>query len=120
MCVDEPQGFKSSVPPVTAVTAPIALVRMHGHNAETWNKKSITAAERFDYLYDAGELREWVPRVRDLAKDAREVHVLFNNCHRDYGVRNAREIGEMLGTLRTSGQPSAVSGQQDTEQGTLL
>jgi uncharacterized protein YecE (DUF72 family) len=104
VCVDEPQGFKSSVPPVTRVTAPVALVRMHGRNSETWNKKSITAAERFDYLYGADELREWVPRVRDLARDAREVHVLMNNCHRDYGVRNAREIGEMLGVFRRQEQ----------------
>ena len=99
VCVDEPQGFKSSVPPVTLVTGPTAIVRMHGRNAEAWNKRVKTAAERFDYLYAADELREWVPRVRDLARDAREVHVLMNNCHRDYGVRNAREIGEMLGVF---------------------
>jgi uncharacterized protein YecE (DUF72 family) len=99
VCVDEPQGFKSSVPPVTAVTSSIALLRMHGHNAGTWTKKATTAAERFDYLYDESELREWVPRIRSLAEEAREVHVLMNNCHRDYSVRNARQIGEMLGVL---------------------
>ena len=48
------------------------------------------------------ELRELVPRVERLAEDAREVHVLMNNCHRDYSVRNAREIGEMLGVLAGS------------------
>ena len=33
--VDEPQGFKSSVPPVTAVTSPdLAIVRFHGRNAD--------------------------------------------------------------------------------------
>ena len=100
VCVDEPQGFKSSVLPVTAVTAPTALLRMHGHNDEMWNRRGKTAAERFDYLYSEGELREWVPRVRDLAGDAREVHVLMNNCHRDYSVRNARQIGEMLGVFK--------------------
>jgi uncharacterized protein YecE (DUF72 family) len=102
VCVDEPQGFKSSVPPVTAVTAPTALLRMHGHNNEMWNKRGKTAADRFDYLYSQDELREWVPRVRDLAGDAREVHVLMNNCHRDYSVRNARQIGEMLGVFKGS------------------
>ncbi len=99
VCVDEPQGFKSSVPPALAVTAPVAVLRMHGHNSEMWTKKAATAAERFDYLYDAGELAEWVPRIRRLAEESREVHVLMNNCHRDYSVRNAREIGEMLGVL---------------------
>ena len=107
VCVDEPQGFKSSVPPVTAVTAPTALIRMHGHNAEMWTKRVKTAAERFDYLYSEDELREWVPRVRDLASDAREVHVLMNNCHRDYSVRNARQIGEMLGVF--GGKPEVRS-----------
>ncbi|HEY5640802.1 MAG TPA: DUF72 domain-containing protein [Dehalococcoidia bacterium] len=100
VCVDEPQGFKSSVPPVTAVTHPsVALLRMHGHNSDTWAARSKTAAERFDYLYSEDELREWVPRVRGLAEDAAEVHVLMNNCHRDYSVRNARQIGEMLGVI---------------------
>jgi uncharacterized protein YecE (DUF72 family) len=99
VCVDEPQGFKSSVPPVTAVTAPIALLRMHGHNTDMWMKKATTAAERFDYLYTVDELQGWVPRIRELADEAREVHVLMNNCHRDYSVRNARQIGEMLGVL---------------------
>jgi len=121
VCVDEPQGFKSSVPTVTAVTNErLAVVRMHGRNAAMWNARAKTAAERFEYLYERGELEEWVPRVRDLAGSAREVHVLMNNCYRDYGVRNAREIGEMLGVLGASGQPSAVSGQQNTEQGKLL
>lgn len=121
VCVDEPQGFKSSVPPVTAVTDErLAVVRMHGRNAEMWTKRVKTAAERFDYLYKREELEEWVPRVREMSSEAREVHVLMNNCHRDYGVRNAREIGEMLGALRASGQSSVVSRQLETEQGKLL
>jgi uncharacterized protein YecE (DUF72 family) len=96
VCVDEPQGFKTSVPPVIAATAPVALLRMHGHNTGTWTKKVATAAERFDYLYSEEELRSWLPRIEQLADEAREVHVLMNNCHRDYSVRNAREIGDML------------------------
>lgn len=99
VCVDEPQGFKSSVPPVMASTAGTAVLRMHGHNDATWNTRTKTAAERFDYLYERSELREWVPRIEMLAEEAREVHVLMNNCYRDYSVRNAREIGEMLGVV---------------------
>jgi uncharacterized protein YecE (DUF72 family) len=117
VCVDEPQGFKSSVPPVTGVTAPIAMLRLHGHNAETWMKRAKTAAERFDYLYSEDELRDWVPRVRDLAEDSDEVHVLFNNCHRDYSVRNARQIVEMLGPAPASGRAESPG---QGEQGSLL
>jgi uncharacterized protein YecE (DUF72 family) len=45
--VDEPQGFRSSTPPVVASTSPLAVVRFHGHNAETYEKPNIGAAERF-------------------------------------------------------------------------
>ncbi len=96
VCVDEPQGFRSSVPPVVAVTAPVALLRMHGRNHETWEKKGIGAAERFDYLYREEELEEWLPRVQRLAVASREVHVLMNNCRHDYAVRNARQIADRL------------------------
>src|SRR5205814_757135 len=49
--VDEPQGFKNSVPRVVAATANLAVVRFHGRNSENWNRKGITPAERFRYLY---------------------------------------------------------------------
>jgi len=95
--VDEPQGFPSSIPPVTAVTnEDLAIVRFHGRNAENWKKKGITAAERFDYHYSTAELEEWVPRIREMAQQAREVHLLMNNCYGDKAVNNARELSEML------------------------
>jgi uncharacterized protein YecE (DUF72 family) len=95
--VDEPQGFPSSIPPVAAVTnEDLAIVRFHGRNAENWQKKGITAAERFDYAYTKPELLEWIPRIRKVAEQAREVHLLMNNCYGDKAVNNARELGELL------------------------
>ena len=94
--VDEPQGFKSSVPPVTAVTSDLALVRFHGRNAATWEAKGITPAERFRYLYTRDELAEWAPRIRDAATEAKDTHVLMNNCYANYGTTNAREIAALL------------------------
>jgi uncharacterized protein YecE (DUF72 family) len=95
--VDEPQGFKSSVPPQVLVTSSdLALVRFHGRNAETWEKKGITPAERFRYLYSRDELSEWVPRIREAAAEAKEVHLMFNNCYANYGTTNAREIADLL------------------------
>jgi len=96
VCVDEPAGFASSVPPVVAATADLAVVRFHGRNAETWEGPVPSAAERFRYRYDTGELREWLPKVRELAASAREVHLLLNNCYRDYGVDNAAELAALL------------------------
>lgn len=95
-CVDEPQGFPSSIPPIAEVTADIALVRMHGRGAATWAKAMKGARERFRYRYSLDELREWVPKIRRLAADASNVHVLFNNCYSDYAVTNAGELLELL------------------------
>lgn len=102
VCVDGPQGFDSSVPPVLAATADLAVVRFHGHNRDTWEARGISAAERFRYLYSDGELAAWAPRVRELAAGARETHVVMNNCYRDYGVRNAQDMIRLLTPENTS------------------
>jgi uncharacterized protein YecE (DUF72 family) len=94
--VDEPQGFRSSTPPVVASTGPLAIVRFHGQNAETYEKPNITVAERFRYLYTEDELKGWVAPIQSLAQRADRVHVLMNNCYGDYGVRNARQLAELL------------------------
>src|SRR5919197_4144608 len=94
--VDEPQGFSSSVPAVVAATSKLAMVRFHGHNRETWERKGISTAEKFRYLYDRKELSFWVPQLHALAKQAGEVHAVMNNCYGDYAVRNAGDLAELL------------------------
>jgi len=96
VCVDEPQGLKTSVPLVAEVTSSVGVVRFHGRNTGNWEKKGISVAERFDYLYNEEELRAWVPNVRRMAEQAAKVHVIFKNKFRDYPVRNASEFAEML------------------------
>ncbi len=97
VCVDMPQGFDSSIPPVAAVTSKdLAMVRFHGRDPEAWETKSSTAAERFRYDYRRKELEEWVPRIEALESQARETHVVMNNCYNDYAVRNARQLGSLL------------------------
>lgn len=34
--------------------------------------------------------------IRGLAEQADRGHVLMNNCYGDYGVRNARQLAELL------------------------
>ena len=97
VCVDMPQGFDSSVPPIAAATAKdLAMVRFHGRNRGVWEAKGITAAERFKYDYPREELAEWVPKVEALAAEARETHVLMNNCYQDFAVQSARELGDLM------------------------
>ena len=94
VCVDEPQGYPSSVPPVLAATAPLAVVRMHGHS-DKWDSRNIQ--EKFRYRYPERELKEWAPKVRALAADADTTHVLFNNCYADDAQVNARQLADLLG-----------------------
>jgi uncharacterized protein YecE (DUF72 family) len=95
--VDEPQGFASSVPPDIAITAPrLAVLRLHGHRNETWEKRGVTAVERFRYLYDEQELTPWVPRIEEIAGESDHVHVVFNNCYGNYGTTNALEMSGLM------------------------
>ena len=95
--VDAPPGPNSSVPPVTLVSSPkLAVVRFHGRRTETWEKSGIPVVERFRYLYGIDELSDWVPRIREAAEQAPEVHVLMNNCYANSGTTNAREIADLL------------------------
>lgn len=96
VCVDEPQGFRSSVPPIVGATSDIGIVRFHGKNRDNWNKKGISVAERFKYLYSEDELSEWLPRLAKLASGVKQLHILFNNCYGDYGIRNARDMARLL------------------------
>ena len=93
VCVDMPQGYPSSIPPVLAVTSDLAVVRMHGHS-DKWDSKDIY--ERFGYRYSDGELAEWAPKIRDLADRADTTHVLFNNCYRDWAHVNAQQLTARL------------------------
>jgi uncharacterized protein YecE (DUF72 family) len=89
VCVDEPQGYPNSIPPVLAATSDLAVIRLHGHS-EHWEAK--TVQERFDYDYSDAELKDWAAKTRKLAADADETHVIFNNCYRDYAHRNAQRL----------------------------
>lgn len=91
--VDMPQGYPSSVPPVAEATADLAVVRFHGHS-DKWESRDIY--ERFGYLYAEDELAEWAPKVTGLAEQAGEVHVLLNNCYRNYAQVNARQLADLV------------------------
>jgi uncharacterized protein YecE (DUF72 family) len=111
--VDGPQGLRSSMPPISLVTSPdLAIVRFHGRRVETWEATGIPVVERFRYLYSEDEMKEWVPRIREAAQDAREMHILMNNCYANYGSTNARELASILsaelGTKPGVGEPTAV------------
>jgi uncharacterized protein YecE (DUF72 family) len=97
VAVDSPPGFASSVPPVPVATSRrLAVVRFHGRNTDTWEAKVTRVADRFRYLYDETQLREWLPLIRAMTEQAEEVHLVFNNCYGNYGATNALEIASMI------------------------
>jgi uncharacterized protein YecE (DUF72 family) len=87
----------SELPRVMAVTNPeLFLMRFHGRSDSTWKTTSGSAAERFRYRYSERELEELARPIAEHAEEARETHLLMNNCYRDYAVRNAAELRDIL------------------------
>jgi uncharacterized protein YecE (DUF72 family) len=93
VCLDMPQGYPCSIPPVVAATADLEIVRFHGRS-DKWTSRDIY--ERFGYLYSPEELKEWTPKLCELARETSSTHVLMNNCYRDYAQTNARQLADLL------------------------
>jgi uncharacterized protein YecE (DUF72 family) len=94
VCVDMPQGHRSSIPPVLAATADLAVVRFHGHS-DKWTSTNIY--DKFGYLYSDTELAAWAPKLQDLSTRTGQTHVLMNNCYSNYAQRNATRLRDLLG-----------------------
>lgn len=96
VCVDEPQGFQSSVPPIAYATSDISLVRFHGRNTATWEATGQTASDRFDHWYEKSEFLEWVPKIKKLEEKAQEVHLLINTNRKNQAPVNAAQLRLVL------------------------
>ncbi len=93
-CVDEPR-LKGLIPPIAQATAPVAYVRFHGRNAAKWWQHE-EAWERYNYTYSDDELREWVPKIRELEEAAETVFVLANNHWQGQAVTTAKQLRLLL------------------------
>jgi uncharacterized protein YecE (DUF72 family) len=106
--VDAPVGA-GGVPRVSAATAPTAVFRLHGRNADGWLRQlrgeEPAVREKYDYLYSEAELRELLPEVERVEEEAEQVFISFNNNNRDYPVRNALTMKRLLG--QPSDEPRA-------------
>jgi uncharacterized protein YecE (DUF72 family) len=98
VCVDAPPGDHFSImPAVDAVTRDdLAYLRLHGRDTQGYVTGK-TVAERFGWIYGDEELEEVAERVRGLAEQAAEVHVLFNNNRDDDAPSAARRFRALLG-----------------------
>jgi uncharacterized protein YecE (DUF72 family) len=82
---------------VWEATSPrLAIVRLHGRNAETWSG-STTASGRFNYDYSDEELEELIIPIREIARRVDRTDVVFNNCFEDSAQRNGLTMMRLLG-----------------------
>jgi uncharacterized protein YecE (DUF72 family) len=88
--------MRSDVDEVT--NSNLGYLRLHGRNAKAYITGK-TVAARFDYDYNEKEIKEVAARSRKLAKEARELHVIFNNNNLDYAPRAALRLRKALGQI---------------------
>jgi len=100
-----------------AATHRVAYVRFHGRNAKTWNIKAEKSSERFNWMYTADELAEWVEKLRQLAEGADEVYAMFNNNRDDFAPRSAVLL---RGLLDEAGIPAAGGVEPPAREPTLF
>ena len=101
VAVDAPaqKHFTIMPPDLNAITNPdLAYLRLHGRDARAYTTGK-TVAARFNYDYSDAEIEEVVDRARGLTKEAKEVHVVFNNNALDYAPHAALRMRKALGQM---------------------
>jgi uncharacterized protein YecE (DUF72 family) len=93
VCVDEPP-LPSLMPPVIINTSNSGYIRFHGRNKKKWY--GTDSKERYDYLYSEEELKEWTPKIKELADRTEKLFVFFNNHAKAQAVTNAKMVINLL------------------------
>jgi len=89
--VDGPM-FREMLKPSSYVTGETGYVRFHGRNYQNWFAKDATRDERYDYSYSDEELDQWIPRIKEMGKKAKDVYVIGNNHFRGQAPANILEL----------------------------
>jgi uncharacterized protein YecE (DUF72 family) len=97
--IDQPR-LHDCLGPTQHVFGRSAYVRLHGRNAKSWFAENRPKYERYDYLYQEDELREWITRINAIREKAESTYVFMNNHYRGQSIVNALELRAML-----EGQP---------------
>jgi uncharacterized protein YecE (DUF72 family) len=84
------------MPRIDLVTNPkLAYLRAHGRNVRGYIAGR-SVAERFAYDYSAKELEEMAERAAKVAKQADQVHLIFNNNAANYAPKAATAMQNIL------------------------
>jgi uncharacterized protein YecE (DUF72 family) len=101
VCVDAPPGDHVPIMPsdLDAITRDdLAYLRLHGRNTDGY-LSGRSVAERFGWRYKDDELEEIEQRVLQMAEQAGEVHVAFNNNRGDDAPTAAQRFRALLGQV---------------------
>ncbi|TNF52827.1 DUF72 domain-containing protein [bacterium] len=94
---DEPQyGSLATIPFLPKVTSDISYFRFHGRNKQNWLKKGVATSLRYDYLYSDNELKEFLPPLLDINRQAKTSYAMFNNCHGGFAIKNALRLRKIM------------------------
>jgi len=95
---DEPHNLNDGIPLDETVTTPdLAMVRLHGRNAEGWfNQGQNWRKTRTLYHYSEEELQDFAAMVKRLDHQAKNVCVIFNNNAGRDAAPNAQRLQEIL------------------------
>jgi uncharacterized protein YecE (DUF72 family) len=117
VCNDSPPGEHLTIMlPLDAVTHPkLAYLRAHGRNTEGY-VRGRTVAERFAWRYSDDELEEIRGRGQELAEQAAELRLMFNNNRGSDAPVAAERMRELLGQAISPGS-SRNTGDEQLLQG---
>ena len=93
--IDQPR-LRNCLGPTEHVLGANAYVRLHGRNAKHWFADNVPAYERYNYLYDDVELREWVRRIDVICEQAENTYVFANNHYRGQAVAAGLQLMNRL------------------------
>ncbi|MBM4046376.1 MAG: DUF72 domain-containing protein [Planctomycetes bacterium] len=93
--IDQPVT-RSSIPPTSLATGPLAYYRFHGRNYENWFKKDAGRDDRYNYLYSEAELKPWTDQIAEMAKRIEQIYIMANNHYRGQAPVNALQMKSAL------------------------
>jgi uncharacterized protein YecE (DUF72 family) len=96
--IDQPV-LGRSLTPTEHVTGAIGYVRLHGRNYAQWFD-SDNRNDRYNYLYNEGELAAWKERVESVSERAQTTYVITNNHFESKAGVNALELKAMISGKR--------------------
>ena len=109
--IDRPQ-LGRSLAPTEHITGAIGYIRLHGRNYEHWfadqGSDSDNRNDRYNYLYNAGELAGWKERIESVAERAQTTYVITNNYFESQAGVNALELKAMISGRRVLAPPTLI------------